>query len=81
MALPWNERVPMLSINPDVATREDVARMAAELMKTNHLLSQACIYVRAWADALVREGHGEACARSIRKMRDLACSVAAKKKF
>ena len=30
--LPWDERVTMLSINPDAATREDVARMAADLM-------------------------------------------------
>ena len=29
--LPWFERVPM-SINPDAATREDVARMAAQWM-------------------------------------------------
>ena len=29
--LPWNERVNMLSINPDAATREDVARMAADV--------------------------------------------------
>ena len=30
--LPWSERVSMLAINPDAATREDVVRMAADLM-------------------------------------------------
>lgn len=29
MTLPWRELVPALSINPDMATREDVARLAA----------------------------------------------------
>lgn len=29
--LPWSERINMLSIHPDAATRDDVARMAAEL--------------------------------------------------
>ena len=31
--LPWNERVVMLSINPDAATRDDVTKMAADLME------------------------------------------------
>lgn len=30
--LPWCERVPALSIHPDMATRHDVARLAAEVM-------------------------------------------------
>jgi hypothetical protein len=29
--LPWDERITMLSVNPDAATRGDIARMATEL--------------------------------------------------
>ena len=29
--LPWPERVRMLSVHPDAATRDDIARMATEL--------------------------------------------------
>jgi hypothetical protein len=31
--LPWDEKIPAISINPDMATRDDIARMAAELME------------------------------------------------
>lgn len=31
--LPWAERVNMLSINPDAATRRDVARMASDIQR------------------------------------------------
>lgn len=38
MSLPWSERITMLSINPDAATREDIARLAAELMEARYEL-------------------------------------------
>jgi len=33
MSIPWAEKVALISINPDVASREDIARLAAELME------------------------------------------------
>lgn len=36
----WLLRIPTLSINPDMATREDVARLAAELMEARHELER-----------------------------------------
>jgi len=30
--LPWNERITQLSIHPDAASREDIARLASELL-------------------------------------------------
>jgi hypothetical protein len=40
MMLPWNERVAAISINPDMASREDVARMAAELMDAMQMVER-----------------------------------------
>jgi len=33
--IPWNEKIPLLSINPDAASRWDIANLAADLMEAN----------------------------------------------
>jgi len=40
MSIPWAEKVALISINPDVASREDIARLAAELMEATQKLNQ-----------------------------------------
>jgi len=45
MTLPWNERVAMLSINPDAATRDDVARLAAELMEAKRCMQDISHFI------------------------------------
>jgi len=36
----WLELIPTLSINPDMATNKDVARLASELMEARHELQR-----------------------------------------
>jgi hypothetical protein len=36
----WLERISTLSINPDMATREDIAHLAADLMEARHELTR-----------------------------------------
>jgi hypothetical protein len=37
-AIPWLERITILAVHPDAATRDDVARLSAELMAARHAL-------------------------------------------
>lgn len=36
----WLERIVALSVNPDMADRDDVARLAADLMEARHALHE-----------------------------------------
>jgi hypothetical protein len=38
MALPWSERVPMLSIHPHAASVADIAQLAVDLMNAMHTI-------------------------------------------
>lgn len=38
--IPWREKVPIFSINPDAASRDDIARMASELMEAKQEISR-----------------------------------------
>ncbi len=40
MPLPWNERINTFQINPDAATRDDIARMATELTEWHILIAE-----------------------------------------
>lgn len=66
--LPWNERVTMLSINPDAATRDDVARLATELMECHRLMLESvenCPVCRSY------NSRAAGCARCITFMKEL----------
>lgn len=42
--IPWFERIPAISINPDMATIEDIARLASELMEARSILIRVSDY-------------------------------------
>lgn len=58
--IPWNERVPMLSINPDAASREDVARLASELMDANKEIERLKD-IKAVATSFIMSDFGDTC--------------------
>ena len=49
MSLPWPERISMISINPDSASRDDIARMAAELSEYKFMVE--CFIV--WSEKIL----------------------------
>ena len=54
MSLPWNEMVPTLSIHPDAACLEDIARMAAELMEARSALVRLRQEIKGLTERLAR---------------------------
>ena len=41
-----NERIPAISIHPDMATREDIAYLASELMELRHAILLSLEYLK-----------------------------------
>ena len=46
--IPWNEKVPLLSVHPDTASRQDIARLATEYMELRaglcNIVSNTAVY-------------------------------------
>lgn len=57
--LNWSERIPMLSVNPEAATRDDVARLAAELMEARRVL---CEFLWVSEDDINPDAPDKSCA-------------------
>lgn len=53
----WLERAATLSVHPDSATRDDVARLAAELMEANARIIELTDARNLLARRLVALGH------------------------
>lgn len=68
MSKPWSERINMLAINPDAATRDDIARMATDLMELYVLVEEAASWL-PWheSDHPNCEGEKSAIGRKLRE--------------
>lgn len=66
------ERVPMLSVHPDAATRDDVAQLAAHLMESRRLLCLVWNHMHGMnIDGTHRPWPGEdGCAQNWNKLSD-----------
>lgn len=58
--LPWNEKVPMFSIYPDAANRDDVAKLATELMKANKRITELEDKI-SFAITAIQTGQNHSC--------------------
>lgn len=50
--LPWSERVNAIAVNPDMASRDDIAKLASELGEATRLLR----HWEAWEANMIIDG-------------------------
>lgn len=67
----WSERITMLSIHPDAATRDDVAQLAAELMEANAEIERLRGKLDIITKALVRHNHRDILEQVLAELKEL----------